>query len=162
MLSSYLTDICPVLRWNSQLCRHLIRLHDCRLQRCPRHQVGHAALRLGRPAALGRSDAREADTHRLQNTSEFKSKTFLGAEKELMSLITSYSEMVLRFRNVLCSCLRIQKWRYLVSAVFGLTLVNSDKMWLMRVKQCELILSSLPAKMCQSHSFTVRLHWVNE
>ena len=26
-------------------------------------------------------------------------------------------------------------------------------------KQCVLILSSLPAKVCQSHSFTVRLHW---
>ena len=31
-----------------------------------------------------------------------------------------------------------------------------------RVKQCELIIPSLPPKMCQSHSFTVRLHWVNE
>ena len=31
-----------------------------------------------------------------------------------------------------------------------------------RVKQCVLILSSLPAKMRQSHPFTLRLHWVNE
>ena len=30
------------------------------------------------------------------------------------------------------------------------------------VKQCELILLPLPAKMCQSHPFTVGLHWVNE
>ena len=28
---------------------------------------------------------------------------------------------------------------------------------IIRVKQCELILSSLPAKMCQSHSLTVKL-----
>ena len=31
-----------------------------------------------------------------------------------------------------------------------------------RVKQCNTIFSSLPAKMCQSHSFTVRSHWVNK
>ena len=42
------------------------------------------------------------------------------------------------------------------------SLLNQDKMIVRRVKQCELILLSLPAKMCQSRSLTVKLHEVNE
>ena len=81
-----------------------------------------------------------------------------SCNKELKHFLANQCKMLFKFiasdyHQIWLPSVRVDEW----------AIIASNKLsQLYRVKQCELILSLLPAKMCQSHSFTVRLYWVNE